>query len=150
MIQHWAAVPMGLKVVYVGLNVDDTQRPGAALDETSGELPKFKRRPPWEGLPARVAQRSRPIKQCTAGYPIAGWPLIAIAYSGQHWMCIYWLSIAVNAHCFGSGNCRLCKGLFRNRCAIDLGTPASGYRKAPPHHSDSLGHQVSLQRKNKV
>jgi hypothetical protein len=47
---------MNKKVVYVGLDVDDTQYHGAALNKETGELFNFKCRPTLKGLLAQLAK----------------------------------------------------------------------------------------------
>ena len=47
---------MKQKIVYIGLDVDDTQYHGSALDKESGELLSFRCRPTLKGLLGHLAK----------------------------------------------------------------------------------------------
>ena len=50
---------MNKKVIYIGLDVDDTQYHGAAFDRESGEIVSFKCRPTLKGLVAPLEKMQK-------------------------------------------------------------------------------------------
>jgi hypothetical protein len=52
-------------IVYVGLDVDDTQYHGSALDKNTGEAIDFKCRPTLKGLLGQLAKLRKHFPGCT-------------------------------------------------------------------------------------
>jgi hypothetical protein len=50
---------MNKKLIYIGLDVDDTQYHGAAFDRESGEIVSFKCRPTLKGLVAPLEKMQK-------------------------------------------------------------------------------------------
>jgi len=50
---------MNKKVIYIGLDVDDTQYHGAAFDKGAGEIVSFKCRPTLKGLIAQLEKMQK-------------------------------------------------------------------------------------------
>lgn len=56
---------MKRNIVYVGLDVDDTQYHGSALDKNSGEVIDFKCRPTLKGLLGQLDKLGRHFPRCS-------------------------------------------------------------------------------------
>ena len=56
---------MDKKVIYVGLDVDDTQYHGSALDKDTGEVITFQCRPTLAGLSQQLAKLERAFHDST-------------------------------------------------------------------------------------
>jgi hypothetical protein len=52
---------MKQNIIYVGLDVDDTQYHGSALDKNTGEVITFKCRPTLKGLSNQLDRRGGPL-----------------------------------------------------------------------------------------
>ena len=52
-------------IIYVGVDVDDTQYHGAALDKHTGEVVDFKCRPTLKGLLGQLEKLSKYFSGCT-------------------------------------------------------------------------------------
>ncbi len=52
-------------IIYVGLDVDDTQYHGSALDKNTGEVSDFKCRATWKGLLGQFYKLGKCFPGCT-------------------------------------------------------------------------------------